>query len=140
MVKARDDGAILGHGDERNGYALFVDNGVPGVAIRNDMYWAMSTSIVDGKENCIGKWTHIVAVIKENELKLFINGRLADWMPVPVPLAKLPATDLLIGRDCKDPADKKLTSRPFKGLVDSIRMYRKSFSDKEIGELYRNSK
>ena len=140
MVKARDDGAILGHGDERNGYALFIDKGVPGVAIRNNMYWAISTSIVDGKENCIGKWTHIVALIKENEMKLFINGRLADWMPVPVPLAKLPATELLIGRDAKPSADEELTSKPFKGLIDSIKIYRKSFSGKEICELYKNSK
>ena len=140
MVKARADGAILGHGDERNGYALFIDKGIPGAAIRNDMYWAISTSIVDGKENCIGKWTHIAAVIKENEMKLFINGRLADWMPIPVPLVKLPSSKLLIGSDCKFGADKELTSRGFKGLVTSIKMRRKSFSDKEIYRLYKNSK
>lgn len=140
MVKARKDGAILGHGDKKNGYALFIDNGVPGVAIRNDMYWAMSTSIVDGKENCIGKWTHIVAVIKENEMKLFINGGLADWMPVPVPLSKLPDTEMLIGRDCEVPADKELTSMPFRGLISSVKMYRKILSDKDIYELYKNSK
>jgi N-acetylglucosamine-6-sulfatase len=124
MVKPESDGAILGHNDKRNGYALFIDNGVPGVAMRNDMYWAMSTSIVDGKESCIGKWTHIEALIKENEMRLFVNGEQADWMPVPVPLVKLPDTELLIGRDCEVPADKELTGKPFKGLVHSLKIYR----------------
>ena len=123
MVKPDSDGAILGHGDKKNGYALFIDNGIPGVAIRNDMYWAMSTSIVDGKDNCIGKWTHIAALIKENEMRLFVNGKLADWMPLPVPLEKLPSTELLIGRDCKVFADEKLTAKPFKGLVHSLKIY-----------------
>jgi len=124
VVKPDTDGAILGHGDRKNGYALFIDNGIPGVAIRNDMYWAMSTSIVDGKENCIDKWTHIVALIKENEMKLFVNDQLADWMPLPVPLEKLPATELIIGRDCEISADKKLTAKPFKGLFHSLKIYR----------------
>lgn len=131
MVKPDSDGAILGHGDKRNGYALFIDNGIPGVAIRNNMGWAMSTSIVDGKDNCIGKWTRIVALIKENEMKLFINGQLADWMPLPVPLVKLPATKLLIGRDCKVPSDKELTSKPFKGLIHSLKISRGQMHERQ---------
>ena len=136
LVKANSDGAILGHGDRRNGYALFVDKDVPGVAIRNDMGWAMSTSIVDGKKSCIGKWTHIVAVIKENEMRLFVNGQLADWMPVPVPLVQLPDTELLIGSDCKVPADKELTGKPFDGLVHSLKIYRGEKKEQEIAQLY----
>jgi N-acetylglucosamine-6-sulfatase len=139
FVKASSDGAILGHGGGKNGYALFVDKGVPGVAIRNDMGWAMSTSIVDGKETCIGKWTHIVAVIKENEMKLFVNGQLADWMPVPVPLVKLPDTQLLMGQDCKVPADKELTGKPFEGLIHSLKIYRGEKKEQEIARLYKKA-
>ena len=139
LVKADSDGAMLGHGDGKNGYALFVDQGVPGVAIRNDMGWAISTSIVDGKETCIGKWTHIVAVIKENEMKLFVNGQLADWMPVPVPLVKLPDTQLLMGRDCKVPTDEELTGKPFEGLVHSLKIYRGDKNEKQIRQLYKKA-
>ncbi|MHC5101737.1 MAG: LamG-like jellyroll fold domain-containing protein [Planctomycetota bacterium] len=136
VVKPDSDGAILGHGDKKNGYALFIDQGVPGVAIRNDMYWAISTSIVDGKDDCLGKWIHIAALIKENKMKLFINGQCADWMPLPVPLWEMPVTELLIGQDCKVPADEELTAKPFKGLVHSVKISRGQKTEKQIRQLY----
>ncbi|MHC5136971.1 MAG: LamG-like jellyroll fold domain-containing protein [Planctomycetota bacterium] len=135
-LKPDSDGAILGHGDKKNGYALFIDQGVPGVAVRNDLYWTVSTSIVDGKDDCLGKWIHIAALIKENEMKLFINGQCADWMPLPVPLEKLPVTNLLIGRDGKVPADKELTAKPFKGLLHSVKISRGQKTEKQIRRLY----
>ena len=69
-------------------------------------------------------------------MKLFVNGQLADWMPLPVPLGKIPVTELLIGRDCKVAADEELTAKPFKGLVHSVKISRGEKTEKQIRRLY----
>jgi len=134
-VNPHEDGTILSHSDERNGYAMFVDKGVPGIAIKNNMGWAASRTIVDGKRRCRNEWTHLVAVIKEREMLLYVNGELADWLPVPVPLTQLPNGPVLIGCDNKVPVDEELTAKPFKGLVGSVRMYRGRMSAEDVARL-----
>jgi N-acetylglucosamine-6-sulfatase len=131
-IRPSADGAILSHGDERNGYALFIEQGVPGVAIMENHGWMTSRTIVDGKQDCRGQWTHLAAVISERKMWLYVNGELADWLPVPVPLTQLPGGDLLVGQSGKEPVDKELPLQPYKGLISMLRLHRGPMTKKDI--------
>ena len=91
------------------------------------------------KVEICGVNTAKLPVLKENEMRLFVNGKLADQMPLPVPLAQLPGTELLIGTDCDVPADKELTAKPFQGLVHSLKIYRGEKKEKDIAKLYKKA-
>ncbi len=123
-VKPERDGFICTQAGERvGGYGLFVENGIPGLAI-GSVSWVYSRTIVDGREDCLGKWTHLAAVIEETRARLYVNGKLADWAPIPIPLRGPSDEPFVIGGRNAARVDQQLPHSPFVGEIGSLRLSR----------------
>ncbi|MCX5395343.1 LamG-like jellyroll fold domain-containing protein [Streptomyces sp. NBC_00094] len=85
--------------------------------------------------NCIGSWTHLVAVndYDTSEIRLYINGALADTQPFttpwaatgPVTLGALPASTGTLNH--------------LKGEVDAVRLYDRAVSGDEVRQLFKQN-
>jgi N-acetylglucosamine-6-sulfatase len=123
-VKPERDGFICAQVGERSGgYGLFVESGIPGLAIRSAS-WIYSRTIVDGREDCLGKWTHLAAVIEESRARLYVNGTLADWAPTPIPLRWVSDKPFVIGGQGAAVVDEQLPQSAFVGEIGALRLSR----------------
>ena len=77
-------------------------------------------------------WQHVAVVREGGRARLYINGERVQLLTTANRLDIFNDGDLTIGNsDCK-----AATERPFKGLVDELRVYNRALDDKEIRELY----
>ena len=80
-----------------------------------------------------GAWTHIAATYQQTEIKLYIDGALADTLPYsqaieyPSPLT----TPLLIGKGAG-----AATSYVWDGAIDEVQLFGRALSEAEILALY----
>ncbi|NLF31373.1 MAG: sulfatase-like hydrolase/transferase [Planctomycetes bacterium] len=120
-VKADGDGIICAHGGERLGYALFVDQGVPGFSVRD----GQAVFVADGRESCLGRWTHLAGVIDETHAHLYVDGRPTGSIPLMHLLRACPTDPLSLGADTGSPVDPAVSAVGFHGLIDSVRIHRR---------------
>lgn len=85
-----------------------------------------------------GDWHHVVAVRRERQLEIYLNGEKAQTAPAP-PLNKTPIpTTITIGRSSGPEAEKRGRDRHyFKGMVDEVALYPSALSAREVAEHYR---
>lgn len=77
-------------------------------------------------------WQHIAVVREGGRARLYINGERVQLLTTANRLDVFNDGDLTIGNsDCKTAAEK-----PFRGLIDEVRVYNRALDDKEIRELY----
>jgi hypothetical protein len=120
-VKARGaDGVILAHGGESHGYAIYLRDRVPRVALRIDG----QVYEVAGAEPISDGWTTIAGVIgRDLLLKLIVNGTPAA-KPRRAGLISLnPNESLQIGTDTGTLVGSYAAARPFDGLLKSVRVW-----------------
>ena len=79
----------------------------------------------------IGKWYHITGIYDGSEIRMYVNGKVANKRTVGsfVPYARVDEP-LVIGNRPPDMA------RPFNGMVDDVRVYTRPLSETEVWELY----
>ncbi|MDX1699920.1 MAG: LamG domain-containing protein, partial [Melioribacteraceae bacterium] len=117
------------------------------------------TIVKSDKELNVFEWAHVAANIDNEQLRLnlFINGELVksenltDAFPFPINndisiglnKFEMDATDH-VSRDYKDGGRTPLGNQPMiygiEGLIDEIKMYDRSLTEKEINISYTNSK
>lgn len=127
------DGVIASAGSQKDGWALFVENGVPGFVVSHGGH----LQFVDGTSNITGKWSHLVAVIENytNIISLYADGKLLGQrqMLLPVQTINIKAGDIILGQDAGDQIDPKLISKSkFVGLIKHFSIYRGKKTEAEL--------
>lgn len=130
------DGVIASSGSQKDGWAIFLENGVPGFVVAHDKH----LQFIDGQSNIINKWSHLVAVIENynNVIKFFADGKLIGErkMLLPIQSIKSSTGDIYLGQDAGDMIDPNGVSvHTFRGLIQSVSFYREKMQDARFIEL-----
>jgi len=120
-VKAeKPDGVILAHGGSRLGYALFLQDGKPCFAVRNDG----ELGTVCATDRVAGDWVHLAGVLTEQkELKLFVDGEMAATGTAPGLIAAAPNNAMEIGEDASSAVGDYAVPFSFTGMIDEVRVF-----------------
>ncbi|MFF9018488.1 LamG-like jellyroll fold domain-containing protein [Streptomyces sp. NPDC014870] len=86
--------------------------------------------------SCLGSWTHLVGVndYDTSEMRLYINGVLADTVPFTTPWAA--AGPVTLGAL---PTSTGSTLNHLRGDLDAVRLYDRAISDDEIRQLFKQN-
>lgn len=128
-IEPAADGVVLAHGGASRGYILFVEKGVPSFGLRTgngDMV------IVDGREPCLDRWTHVAGVIDDHRLRLFVNGEEVATLPFMQQLTQSPNDGISIGADVGSPVLESISGKPYRGLVDELTIHPRALSAEEL--------
>ena len=132
-VKAeKPNGVIVARGGSRLGYALFLRDGKPCFAVRNDGELESASAeqkVPDG-------WVHLAGVLTDKELQLFVDGKLAATAKSPGLIATDPNNPMEIGEDASSGVGDYSVPFSFTGTIDEVRVY---FGNVEAGEIARHS-
>lgn len=137
MVKpASPDGIIASCGSQKEGWAIFLENGVPGFVVAHDKH----LQFIDGASEITNKWSHLVAVIENynNVIKFFADGKLIGQRKMLLPIQSINSNDgdIYLGHDSGDMIDPKgISVHSYKGLIQSITIYREKIQDSKLMEL-----
>ena len=137
LVKpASPDGVIASCGSQKEGWAIFLENGIPGFVVGHNQH----LQFVDGVSGVVNKWTHIIAVIEnhDNTIKLFVDGKLIAQRKMLLPIQSINSNDgdIYLGKDAGEKIDPKGVSiHSYKGLIQSVRIYREKIDDSRLIEL-----
>ena len=137
LVKsASPDGIIASCGSQKEGWAIFLENGVPGFVVAHDKH----LQFIDGTSEIINKWSHLVAVIENynNVIKFFADGKLIGQRKMLLPIQSVNSNDgdIYLGQDSGDMIDPKGVSvHAYKGLIQSVTFYREKMQDSKLIEL-----
>lgn len=89
----------------------------------------------------VGAWHHVVAVRRNKQLEIYLNGEKAQTAPAP-PLKSNPLpTTITIGRTVGAEGETEHRGHDrayFKGMVDEIAVYPSALSAEEVAEHYRS--
>jgi arylsulfatase A-like enzyme len=141
MVKPDSpDGIIASYGSQKDGWALFVENGLPGFVVAHNMH----LQFVDGSAEITGKWSHLVAVIENyyNVIKLYADGKLIGQRQMLLPIQPIisKSGDISLGQDSGDLIDpNEVSVHHFRGLMQRVNFYREKMSDSKIIELSKSN-
>ena len=142
MVKPTSpDGIIASSGSQKDGWALFLENGKPGFVVGHNRH----LQFVDGNSEITNHWSHLVAVIEnyKNQIKLFADGKLIGQRQMLLPISGILAEDAAIslGQDSGKLIDPNGVSvHKYKGLIQKVTFYREKMSDSKIMELSTSNK
>ena len=102
----------------------------PGGA-QNTMLWS-GTNWFDGTFNSqipVGAWSHLVAVVNNGTLNVYLNGQLANSMAgFPDVFTPAPTTGFALGVNFWD--------APYNGLVDELKIYDEAIAPENVRSLY----
>lgn len=133
---ASPDGIIASCGSQKEGWAIFLENGVPGFVVAHDKH----LQFIDGASEITNKWSHLVAVIENynNVIKFFADGKLIGHRKMLLPIQSINSNDgdIYLGHDSGDMIDPKgISVHSYKGLIQSITIYREKIQDSKLMEL-----
>jgi len=126
------DGVICAQGGQRLGYLLFLENGVPGFAVKD----GHAVYIADAREPVVGTWTHVMGTIEENKAGIWVNGERIDSINLMHVLRATPTDPFCVGRDTGSPVDPQISAHGFRGLIDSVRLRREIMDDEKAKASY----
>jgi hypothetical protein len=93
---------------------------------------------VTSDENIVGKWTHLVGLVTmDKKLELYVNGRLAGRTQ-GTSLAGPSGQDMEIGADLGSGAGDYESPFTFTGIIDEVRVYRRTPTAEEIEQYCTN--
>jgi N-acetylglucosamine-6-sulfatase len=133
---ASPDGVIASCGSQKDGWALFVEKGLPGFVVAHNQH----LQFVDGLVDITGKRSHLVAVIENynNVIKLYADGKLIGQrqMLLPIQTINNKAGAISLGQDANELIDPNgVSQHHYQGLIQQINFYREKMSDARIKEL-----
>ena len=119
------DGVIASSGSQKDGWAIFVEKGIPGFVVCHGSH----LQFVDGTIAITGKWSHLVAVIEnyKNIISLYADGKLLEKRQMLLPIQTIgnKTGDICIGQDAEDQIDPKVISKyKFVGLINHFSIFR----------------
>ena len=127
------DGVIASSGSQKDGWAIFVEKGIPGFVVSHGSH----LQFVDGTAKIVGKWCHLVAVIEnyKNIISLYADGKLLAkrQMLLPIQTISNKAGDIILGQDAGDKIDPKVISNyKFVGLIRQFSIFRGKKTEAEF--------
>ena len=122
-VKPDADGVIATQASSSYGFKLFVQDGRPGLAVQCKA-WTDTTTVIDGPNSVLGKWTELEALIDYNRIALVIDGRLAESVSLPQPFKISPRSPLIIGNIGPNPDVAGVPNQPFGGYIRRLTLSR----------------
>ena len=127
------DGVIASSGSQKDGWAIFVEKGIPGFVVCHGSH----LQFVDGTTKITGKWSHLVAVIEnyKNIISLYADGKLLEHrlMLLPIQTINNKTGDIIIGQDTGDQIDPKVISKyKYVGLIRKFSIYRAKKTEAEF--------
>jgi N-acetylglucosamine-6-sulfatase len=127
LVKPDEGGVIIAQGNETRGFLLFVEDGKPGIATKNNN--DRFVFVDEQKTSYSGEWVHIVGQIRnfENRLRLWVNGELIGDEFIMWPTGEFQPRDggITIGCDPTGDIDPdEISPLAFKGEIEYVRIYR----------------
>jgi outer membrane protein assembly factor BamB len=133
-VKAeKPGGVILARGGSRLGYALFLKEGKPCFAVRNEN--KLGTACAEQKVP--DGWVHLAGVLTaDKELRVYVNGELAGSAKAPALIAQDPSNAMEIGEDASSAVGDYSVPFSFTGMIDEVRVY---YGTVEADEIARHS-
>ena len=116
----KPDGVVLARGGRTAGYCLYLDAGLPVLAVTVDNRLVQ----VRGKQAVAGAWVDVSAritadrrVVLSNNGKEAARGKLRDWID------RDPHDGMQIGADHHSPVVEGKKLPGFTGLIESVRLY-----------------
>ena len=137
VATPESDGVILSYGSQATGYLFYVQNGVPGFCFSSGQRF----HAMDGDESCIGKKTHLMAVMDNYnaEARFYVDGKrvqtetiycnLRSWLPQH--------GDITIGTDPEPLVDPFELSKMggFSGTAHRVRIHRQRMTEDQLSAL-----
>jgi len=125
----RPDGVILARGGPTAGYALTLEGGKPRFLVRAGGTLASAAASVE----TLGRWTHLAGVLSEDQqMRLYINGKLAGSEEAPSLIGTDPAQGLEVGADDQGAVGTYQSPFGFTGAIDEVRIYHAALTEDEI--------
>jgi hypothetical protein len=117
---AAPNGVVIAMGNERDGFSLYLKDGVPHFAVRSNGELAR----VAGEDSVVlDQWVHLLgAVGADGHLQLAVNG----WPVAKVAgklIAKTPEKQMCIGMDSGGPVGDYKGTLSWNGLLEDVRLY-----------------
>lgn len=132
----RPEGVVLAHGGPLNGYALVVRQGKP----RFVSTIAQKRYMAPGKKRIAGKWTHLVGVLSDGAIRLYVDGEFVSQAKTSGLIKLEPAQGLQIGADEGSPVGDYRSPLAFSGMIDEVRVYHTALSDEQISKRFADAK
>lgn len=123
QVQPEKDGVIATQAANGYGFKLFVQDGRPGLAVQCKT-WVDTTTVIDGTESAIGKWTELEALIDYNRIALVIDGRVVESVSLPQPFKGSPRGPLIIGNPVVNPVVEGVPDEAFAGSIRRVTLTR----------------
>ncbi|MFA5292992.1 MAG: sulfatase-like hydrolase/transferase [Phycisphaerae bacterium] len=129
--KPESDGIVAAWGDQNNGFAVFVEEGMPAFAYRANG----SLFIVDADRKYTGKLVRVTGSVCNGKAQLFIDGRKVSELAVgPFYWMNEPTGKIHLGCD-EQKVLSGIMSDGFTGYVSRLRMYDNMLTSKQISQL-----
>ena len=130
------DGIIASCGSQKDGWAIYLENGLPGFVVAHDKH----LQFIDGELEILNKWSHLIAVIENynNIIKLFADGKLIGQRKMLLPIRSINSNvgDIYLGKDSGELIDPNGVSvHSFNGLIQFVTFYRNKMQDSKFMEL-----
>jgi hypothetical protein len=117
---AAPDGVIVSMGDAKDGFSLFLRDGVPHFAVRAN---GSLNEVVASEAVELDQWAHIAGAVDEKgTLKVLVD----TWQSTEAqgrPLARTPVEPLTVGADPGSHVGEYSTALPWQGLLQDVRLY-----------------
>jgi arylsulfatase len=111
------DGVIISHGEAKNGYALFAEDGKLNFLLRWKGEYVRLTSDAPLTS---GAHTIEAAIGEEGRMTIKVDGKLAGQRRPPGFILHTPVKELSVGSDFNGAVDPKLKRRAFQGKLDCV--------------------
>ena len=132
MAWARSEapsGVVIARGGAFSGFSLYIKDGLPkfGVHIDRDG----PALIAAGREEVVGSWVHLAGVMREDQIELYVDGKLAGAAKTTgIPSGG--GQGMEIGFDVgNSPAE--ITDH-FHGIIDEVKIFSEALSAEEIAD------
>ena len=125
---AVQEGVIVARGGAFCGFSLYVKDGVPKFGIHRTQEGP--GFIAEGSEQMSRGWTHVLGVVEQECIELFVNGELRATTPTTGLIPSNCGQGMEIGFDAGNSAAEIVT--PFEGVIDEVRVYRVALSAEEV--------
>lgn len=122
-VRPIADGVILAQATHDAGVKLFIQDGMPGLALFRRT-WIGVHSTVDGRKNVLGDWVHLRAVIDLKAISLSVDEKEVASMPLPLSYDAKQLAPLVIGAGTKPEVNQQAPDSGFQGELKRLRIAR----------------
>ena len=123
------NGVIVHHGGGVTGYALALQDGIPGFSIRADK---VTTTVKSARALDQG-WHHLAGVLTaDKKLTLYVDGQVAAEMKAPSFVTKKPNAGLVLGSSAASSVSDYGHDQPYTGLLDNFAVFTRALDPGEI--------